>query len=500
MIRRIKNSLTLKVFLITSMLLIIICLLTFIFIACFMPKTFSAELSRDLERNAIKLTEQLASTKLEDSGELFNRFVVKNNADVVILDAQEKVVDIPGHASSWAEDIEIQKYGKGRADQSTGTDTSDYYFNAPVITTDDMSLGDASYVSVATSQSYPFSFAGSNAPYTLVVLASMQPVNQAAQALVRILPLLVVAILLMSFLGSWLYSLYVTRPIVNISRISKRMSEMEFHWRCKEKRSDEVGVLATSLNNLAEKLSAALDELKTANASLQADIDLKRELERKRLDFFAAVSHELKTPITVVKGQLEGMINNVGAYRDHGKYLGRSLKVTDRMEGLVQELLTVSRMESPNFALRLKRLDLGALASHCLSAHQDLFTLKNLSVSTEIEENLFVEGDEMLLLRALSNLISNAAHYSPEGSSIFVKAHRCDKVVCFTIENTGVHIPDEAISRLFNAFYRVEQSRNRGTGGSGLGLYIVKMILDLHKAEYRIENTAAGVQFTFALT
>lgn len=278
---------------------------------------------------------------LEDSGELISRFAAQNNVEVEVVDAQYNIVNIPGYTDSYMRDAAVQESVVVTTDtQSTDPDTIDYYFSTGFVV-DSISSVD---VSMGTSTSYPFSFADSDEPYSLIVISSMRPVNQAAQALVRILPLLVAAILLMSLLGSWFYSRYVTRPIVNISRISKKMSDLEFDWHCEATRSDEIGVLATSLNHLSKKLSAALDELKAANASLQADIDQERELERKRLAFFSAASHELKTPVTVVKGQLEGMLNNVGVYQDHNKYLKRSLEVTGRMEELVQELLAVSRI------------------------------------------------------------------------------------------------------------------------------------------------------------
>ena len=119
-----------------------------------------------------------------------------------------------------------------------------------------------------------------------------------------------------------LYSHYVTRPVLRINRVSKRMAELDFSWRCEENRTDELGTLAHSLNEMSQKLSASMTDLKCANEKLQADIERERALEQAQLDFFSAVSHELKTPITVIKGQTEGMILNVGDYQDRNKYLG----------------------------------------------------------------------------------------------------------------------------------------------------------------------------------
>ena len=131
------------------------------------------------------------------------------------------------------------------------------------------------------------------------------------------------------------------------------MSSLELDTRCSVKSNDEIGILASSLNNLSKNLSLSLNELKDKNIILKKEIEKEREIDKMRRDFFNAVSHELKTPITIIKGQLEGMIYNVGVYINRDKYLNRSLEVTQSMEKLIKEILTISRMESNNFKLDL---------------------------------------------------------------------------------------------------------------------------------------------------
>ncbi|MCM1212808.1 MAG: HAMP domain-containing histidine kinase, partial [Blautia sp.] len=218
-----------------------------------------------------------------------------------------------------------------------------------------------------------------------------------------------------------------------------------------------------------------------------------RELERQRMDFFSAASHELKTPVTIIKGQLQGMLYQVGRYKDRETYLAESLAVTDTLEKMVQELLTISRLDTPGYVCDKEELDLSSLIKECLLAHEDLFMQRELAVEILISPAVLVLGDVRLLQKALDNLLGNAAAYSPAGNHIFVKLWQNDNKAELTIENTGVYIPDEDIPKLFEAFYRVDQSRNRQTGGTGLGLYIVKTILDLHGAEIKIENTSQGV-------
>ena len=240
-------------------------------------------------------------------------------------------------------------------------------------------------------------------------------------------------------------------------------------------------------------MDKALAELEEANAALRGDMERARELERQRLAFFSAASHELKTPVTILKGQLTGMLDEVGVYRDRDRYLARSLQVTSRMEALVGEILTISRMESGT-GLRKEEVDLSRLVEEQLEQDRELLDQREMDLSLSLAPGLVLRGDPSLLGRAVDNLLSNAALYSPAGARIRVRTLRLDGRPTLVVENTGVQIGAEALLRLFEPFYREEQSRNRRTGGSGLGLYLVKMILDRHGARCEIENITDGVR------
>lgn len=271
------------------------------------------------------------------------------------------------------------------------------------------------------------------------------------------------------------------------------MADMDFSGFCSSGRTDEIGVLSDSLHTLSRKLETTLSELQTANQKLQADIDMERRLEKQRVEFFAAASHELKTPVTIIKGQLQGMLYQVGRYKDRETYLAQSLEVTDTLERMVQELLTVSRLDTPSYVCKKSSFALSDLISDRLTAFEDLFMQKDLSVERFIAPEIYTLGDVQLLEKAIDNLLGNAAAYSGAGNHVTVRLWKEKDKANLTVENTGVHIPDEDIPKLFEAFYRVDPSRNRQTGGSGLGLYIVKTILDLHGADIEIANTDRGV-------
>ena len=349
------------------------------------------------------------------------------------------------------------------------------------------------YKSTDTTGEYEISFADSTETYILLLAKNTNKESQVVLALQKTLPILSVTILLVSVIAAFFYTWYMTKPIKKISKLSKQMADMNFSGLCPTNRTDEIGVLSYSLNDLSKKLAAALSDLQEANQKLQADIDMERRLEKQRVEFFAAASHELKTPITIIKGQLQGMLYQVGRYKDRETYLAQSLEITDTLGKMVQELLTISRLDTPGYTCKKSNLNLSNLINDRLTAFEDLFMQKDLTVEQSISPEVYILGDMQLLQKALDNLLGNAAAYSEAGNQIIVKLWEENEKVNLTIENTGAHIPDEAISKLFEPFYRIDQSRNRQTGGTGLGLYIVKTILNLHEAKIEVTNTLQGV-------
>ena len=210
-------------------------------------------------------------------------------------------------------------------------------------------------------------------------------------------------------------------------------------------------------------LAAARNGLRDFHAGLERE----RELDRQRMAFFNAASHELKTPVTILKGQLSGMLEGVGVYQDRDKYLLRSLQTTGRMENLIGEMLAISRMESGAAALRQETVDLSALTAERLQQDGELFRQREQELVSALTPGVLVTGDPSLLGRAVGNLLSNAALYSPQRARIRVWCGLRDGRPALTVENTGARIPEEALPHLFEAFYRAETSRNRSTGGSG---------------------------------
>ena len=521
MLGKIRSSLTARIFLATSLILLAASAVTYGVIALATPITYTSIVTSELETQADTLVDDLFQSSFEESGALIDRFISDTGAGVLITGEDGRTVQTPAHLSIGiayededmivavspseesenALDYQITPSGTalfGSASGGTITSTVDGIYESVTVSSDSPLSAETVINSIADSSNvlhYGFCFTDRDEGYLLYITPPVERANQTVQALGRVAPLLLIAMLLFSALCALFYSRWITRPIVRLSAISQRMAGLDFDWRCSESRADEIGALGHSLNELSDRLSAALTDLQTANAALQRDIDRERELERQRLAFFAAASHELKTPVTILKGQLSGMLDGIDVYQDRDTYLARALQVTGRMEGLVQEILTVSRMESQDFALHPQPVALDELAGRQLALYAELIEQKGLRLETALSPAP-VTADPALLGKALDNLLSNAAFYAPEGARVAVTTGTEDGAAVLTVENTGSHIPEEALPHIFEAFYRAEASRNRRTGGSGLGLYIVRMILDRHGAACQAENTAGGVRFT----
>ena len=469
--KKIRKSLTARIFLITVLVLLGAGTITFGLIAWATPSSYRAVIDADLTRKVQALTKTLQDVPLADCGPVLEDFVREAGADVTLAAPDGELVF-----------SNVQPAGEALAEDAAATDETEA--TIAVTTAEQATL---------TAEVF---FSDQARSYTLYVTPRLEAENVAVRALIQMAPWALLPLRLFSLRGAFVYSRYITRPIVPMSDIAGKMADMDFDWKCQETREDEIGHLGRSLNQMAAKLSQALEALQASNAALRGEVEQERALDLQRRAFFAAASHELKTPVTILRGHLSGLLDGIGIYQDQEKYLARSLQTTARMEHLIQEILMVSRMEVRDSALPLERLDLSAITEEQLALAADLLEQKNLRVAADLSPALMLDGERAMLAKAIGNLLANAALYSPCGENIRIWSGMQDDAPTLIIENTGVHIGEDALPHLFDAFYREERSRNRQTGGSGLGLYLVRIILERHGASCAIDNTAAGVRAT----
>lgn len=461
MIKKLRSKLAFKVFCLTLLLLAGCCGITYSCIARFAPYIYSHDVA-DVEEIAQMAAVELSYASREETPHLlafFQELLASEYEDEFVLHL------FGGSGEEWA---------LPRLDSLTGAHLEDYR-------------------NVERTEPQTLFFQEGVEAYTLLITPNTHKESQVVQALEKAVPVLSVVILVMSAIAAFFYTWYMTGPMIAMSRVARQMAALDFSGLCRTRRTDEIGALSESLNELSEKLSAALADLRKVNQQLQADMQREQELEKQRTEFFSAASHELKTPITIIKGQLQGMLYQVGRYRDRDAYLARSLETADNLERRVQELLILSRLGTPGAECRMERVDLSAMVEARLLEYDDLFPQKGLAIKPSVAPDVEIMGDRRLLEQVLDNLLDNAAAYSGAGNEVRVKLWRQDGQASLTVENTGVRIPGADLPQLFEPFYRVEASRSRQTGGTGLGLSIAKAILDQHGARIAIANTDSGV-------
>lgn len=335
----------------------------------------------------------------------------------------------------------------------------------------------------------------------IVTVSSMQPINEATDVIREFYFYLFLGFSLIGIFLSSVYANLISKPLVNINKVAKRMSAMDFTVKCEETTSDdEIGNLANTLNFLSSTLENALEDLKHKNKKLEEDIEKERKLEEMRKDFVASVSHDLKTPIGIIEGYAEGLKDGIATGKDALIYLETIIDESHKMNKLVTNMLELSKLESGNLELIIERFNILRLIQKIIKSFKLEFESKNIIL--EFNTNLeycYILGDVFQLEQVITNLLSNALKYTPNGNKVIVDIDSDDEIVTISVENKGAYIPEEEIDNLYNKFYRIDKVRNSSNNSNGLGLAIVKRILKLHESSYSLFNTEDGVKFEFTL-
>ena len=290
----------------------------------------------------------------------------------------------------------------------------------------------------------------------------------------------------------------VTLPIQQLADISKKMGEQDFATRYEGKSEDEIGLLGRNMNTMAEKLESTITELKNANAKLQADIDKKEQVDKMRQEFIANVSHELKTPIALIQGYAEGLMDGMCEDKDsQDYYTSVIIDEADKMNKMVKQLLTLSALEVGGDSLNIERFDLTELISGVLQSTRILASEHDISFEFDDTNELFVWGDEFKIEEVTTNYVSNAIHHTPDGGHIKISTQLDGERVHVEVHNSGSHIPDEDLEHIWEKFYKVDKAHSREYGGSGIGLSIVKAIMEKHGMPYGAKNAEDGVIFWY---
>lgn len=309
--------------------------------------------------------------------------------------------------------------------------------------------------------------------------------------------ILLLAFVLIIFL-SYFYSVTLMKPIIEINNKASKMAELNFDEKIEVTRHDELGSLSESLNTLSTTLSTSMEKLQDANVQLTKEIEKERKLENLRKEFVSGVSHELKTPLGIIRGFAEGVRDDV--FEDSTYYLDVIIEETEKMDALVVDMLELSKLESTNFKIEKKFFDFIQLTEFVINRFEYSLKEKHLEVSLKRHTlSTVCYADEFRIEQVLVNYLSNAIRHSKRNEIIKIDIWQKENHFLFEVENVGEPIPEEKIGKVWNRFYRVEASRNKSDGGTGLGLAIVRNIIELHNNDFGAENTKNGVKFYFTI-
>ena len=292
----------------------------------------------------------------------------------------------------------------------------------------------------------------------------------------------------------------ITEPIKEMTRISERMIELDFDAKYTGKSKTEIALLGQNINKLSETLETTISELKSANNELKRDIEKKNEMEQMRTEFLSNVSHELKTPIALIQGYAEGLqecVNNDEESRNF--YCEVIADEASKMNQMVQKLLTLNQLEFGNNKVSLERFDVTALIDNYLQSAMILCEQKGIQLRMEKYPPIHVWADEYGVEEVFNNYFSNAVNHVDGERIIEVKIQNLQNKVRVSVFNTGKPIPEESVPHLWEKFYKVDKARTREYGGNGVGLSIVKAIMDSMNQSYGVLNYDNGVEFWFEL-
>ena len=298
----------------------------------------------------------------------------------------------------------------------------------------------------------------------------------------------------------WFTALRMTRPILELSRISEQMVHLNFEAKYKGKKKNEIDLLGENINKLSASLEQSISELKTANNELQKDIENKVAIDEMRKEFLANVSHELKTPIALIQGYAEGLSEGINDDPESRSYYCEVIMdEAAKMNAMVQKLLTLNQLEFGNEVVTMERFDVTALIRNYLQSAGILTRQNDIQVCMENYGPIYVWADEYKIEEVFMNYFSNAVNHCNGERKIVITMEQREQKVRVGVFNTGAPIPEDSIPHLWEKFYKVDKARTREYGGSGVGLSIVKAIMDSMNQSYGVENYQNGVLFWFEL-
>ena len=337
--------------------------------------------------------------------------------------------------------------------------------------------------------------------YWVYLRANYQSIQESAQVSNQFITHAGIVIVIIGTFIMLFISNHYTKPILRLAKHARDMKNLNFSSRYEDDRDDEIGILGSSMNALADELEHTISELKTANNELQVDLDRRSQQEEMRQEFLANVSHELKTPIALIQGYAEGLQENINDDSESREfYCEVIVDEANKMNKMVKKLLNLNQLEFGNGRVHLEHFDLNNVLDYVIHSTDILFRQNEAVLSYHrSEEPVMVWADEYMIEEVVTNYVSNALNHVKYEKKVEIKTVLDDGVVRVSIFNTGDPIPEEELEKIWTKFYKVDKAHTREYGGNGIGLSIVKAVMEAHNQKYGVRNYDNGVEFWFEL-
>lgn len=336
----------------------------------------------------------------------------------------------------------------------------------------------------------------------ILMRTALESIRESASVSNQFLLYVGILAIIVSTVVTYFISKSITTPVLELTDISKRMAELDFNARyvAKGRRRNEIDELGEHFNELSGALEATISELKSANNELKQDIEKKTEIDEMRKEFLSNVSHELKTPLALIQGYAEGLkecINDDAQSREF--YCEVIMDEADKMNQMVKKLLTLNQLEFGNQTVVMERFNLTELIQGVVNSSGILLNQNEITLEFPDAEPMYVWGDEFMVEEVVTNYLSNAIHHADFDKKITIWYTKKEDCVRVSVFNTGKQIPEADIDNVWIKFYKVDKARTREYGGSGIGLSIVKAIMESFHRECGVLNHEDGVEFWFEL-
>ncbi len=433
--------------------------------------------------------------------EELNHIAMKNNFDILIKDNQN--ILIFSSDKNLASTInKINEMIFNRTSQSLLTDSKIATKQHIIYENDKMMI--RRIVDEKNSMNYIFLSATLDNGNTLYIRIQVASIQESVQISNRLLILIGgISIIIAGIFASFIARKF-TEPILELNEIAQNMSKLDFSKKYRTNDTDdEINQLGKSINTMSDKLESTIKQLRETNGELEKDIEEKSKIDEMRKQFISDVSHELKTPIALIQGYAEGLVENVNTDEESKKFYAEViLDETEKMDKLVKQLLELMKLEYGKGEFNNRNMDIVELMKEVIRKCNMLLTEKQMEVEFNSSKPITVNADEFYIEQVITNYLTNAIKHVEEREGkkqIKVQIQEHDNKIRISIFNTGKNIKEEDLERIWKRFYKVDSARNREEGGTGIGLALVKAIMTQYGNDFGVINKENGVEFYFEL-